>query len=87
MIPACSEATQRRPSEYLREIYYDAVVYSPGALALCLEVAGSAERVLYGSDYPHNIGDMRGCLSRVDALPFAQRKAIRGTNAQNLFNL
>ena len=87
MIPACSEATQRRPSEYLREIYYDAVVYSPGALALCLEVAGSAERVLYGSDYPHNIGDMRGCLARVDALPKATAHKIRGANAGKLFKL
>jgi len=87
MIPACAEVIERRPSEYLREIYYDAVVYSPAALALCLEVAGSDERVLYGSDYPHNIGDMRGCLARVDALPAATSRRVRGANAAKLFKL
>ena len=87
MIPACAEVTQTKPSEYLRRIYYDAVLYSPGALALCLEAAGSDERVLYGSDYPHNIGDMAGCLARVDALPRAAARNVRGTNAMRLFGL
>ena len=86
-IPACSAVTQVKPSEYLRRIYYDAVVYAPSALALCLEVAGSDERVLYGSDYPHNIGDMRGCLARVDALPPATARKVRGGNAERLFRL
>jgi len=86
-IPACSEATATRPSEYLRRIYYDSVVYTPEALGLCLEVAGSADRVLYGSDYPHNIGDMRGCLERVDGLPTAAARKVRGRNAVTLLNL
>ncbi len=86
-LPAASEVIHEKPSEYLRRIYYDAVLYSPSALALCIEVAGSADRVLYGSDYPHNIGDMAGCLSRVDALPSLTARRIRGANALRLFNL
>lgn len=86
-IPACAEVTRTKPSEYLRRIWYDAVVYDPGALGLCIEVAGGAERVLYGSDYPHNIGDMPGCLARVDALPPAAANRIRGRNATELFGL
>jgi aminocarboxymuconate-semialdehyde decarboxylase len=78
---------RRPPSEYLRHIYYDAVLYTPAALALCIEVAGSDERVLYGSDYPHNIGDMSGCLARVDALSGASAKRIRGDNARRLLKL
>ena len=35
---------------------------------MCVSVCGT-DNVLYGSDYPHTIGDMAGCLSRVDALP------------------
>jgi len=27
------------------------------------------DNVLYGSDYPHNIGDMKGCLSRSTPCP------------------
>ena len=45
------------------------------------------DNVLYGSDYPHNIGDMKGCLARVDALPPAARDAVRGGNAQRIFRL
>jgi aminocarboxymuconate-semialdehyde decarboxylase len=48
---------------------------------------GGEGNVLYGSDYPHNIGDMKGCLSRVDALPPATRDAVRGGNAARIFNL
>jgi aminocarboxymuconate-semialdehyde decarboxylase len=86
-IPASSSVTQTKPSEYLRRIYYDAVVYDPSALSLCLEVAGSDEQVLYGSDYPHNIGDMRGCLARVDALAPETARKLRGRNAERLFKL
>jgi aminocarboxymuconate-semialdehyde decarboxylase len=78
---------KERPSAYLQRIYYDAVLYSESALRLCIEVAGSDERVLYGSDYPHNIGDMSGCLQRVDALSASSARRIRGSNAVRLFNL
>ncbi len=62
MIPGCSEVIKDKPSNYLQRIWYDTVVYDPRALELCISVAGSPDRVLYGSDYPHNIGDMIGCL-------------------------
>jgi len=45
------------------------------------------DNVLYGSDYPHNIGDMKGCLSRVDALPGDVREKVRGGNAGKIFRL
>jgi aminocarboxymuconate-semialdehyde decarboxylase len=83
---AARQHTSRPPSEYLRHIYYDAVCYRPEALALAIEVGG-ADHVMYGSDYPHNIGDMVGCLARVDALPAVQREAIRGGNAKRVFKL
>jgi aminocarboxymuconate-semialdehyde decarboxylase len=43
--------------------------------------------VLYGSDYPHNIGVMAGCWSRGVALPGAQAKRVRGAAARELFGL
>ena len=87
MIPACSSVIKDKPSEYLKRIWYDTVVYDQRALEMCIAVAGSPDRVLYGSDYPHNIGDMEGCLARVDALPGAQAKRIRGAAARELFGL
>ena len=74
------------PSEYLRRVYYDAVTYQQEALELCIAVGG-ADKVMYGSDYPHDIGDMKGCLERVDALPPDQRDAVRGANAARIFDL
>jgi aminocarboxymuconate-semialdehyde decarboxylase len=87
MIPACAEAIKDKPSTYLQRIWYDTVVYDPRALDLCISVAGSPDRVLYGSDYPHNIGDMAGCLSRVRERPADQAKRICQTNAEKLFRL
>jgi len=83
---ASREKISRPPSEYFARLYYDAVVYQANALAACIDLAG-ASHVLYGSDYPHQTGDMPGCLARVDALPGDQREAIRGRNAQALFKL
>jgi aminocarboxymuconate-semialdehyde decarboxylase len=83
-IPACREKISIRPSEYMSRIYADSVVFSQDVLALCIEEFG-ADNVMYGSDYPHTIGDMPGCLARVDALPDAQRDKVRGRNAQRIF--
>jgi aminocarboxymuconate-semialdehyde decarboxylase len=86
-IPACSSAIKNKPSSYLQRIYYDTVVYEQAALELCIKVAGSADNVMYGSDYPHNIGDMVGCLARVNALPAEQARRIAGKNAERIFGL
>jgi aminocarboxymuconate-semialdehyde decarboxylase len=85
-MPACRERISSRPSTYLRNIYYDSVVFQQESLELAIRVGGE-DKVLYGSDYPHNIGDMEGCLARVDALPPAQRDAVRGGNAMRIFKL
>jgi len=86
MIPACAAATNEKPSSYLRRIYYDSVVYTQDALELCIKVGGE-ENMLYGSDYPHNIGDMKGCLARVNALPSSVAEKVRDRNAMRIFDL
>jgi aminocarboxymuconate-semialdehyde decarboxylase len=83
-IPACREKIQRKPSEYLSKIYVDAVLFSHEALALTRQVMGD-HNILYGSDYPHTIGDMPGTIRRVNALPPVARNLIRGANAQRIF--
>ena len=86
MIPACSAVIKEKPSTYLRRILYDTVVYDQRALQMCLEVGGDGN-MLYGSDYPHNIGDMAGCLARVNALPADQARRAAGENARRVFKL
>jgi aminocarboxymuconate-semialdehyde decarboxylase len=85
-IPACREKISVRPSAYLPRIYADAVVFSPDVLELCVKTFG-ADNVLYGSDYPHTIGDMPGCLKRVNALPDTARDKVCGSNALRIFGL
>jgi aminocarboxymuconate-semialdehyde decarboxylase len=85
-IPACREKIAVRPSEHLPRICADAVLFSPDVLELCVKTFG-ADNVLYGSDYPHTIGDMPGCLKRVNALPDTARDKVRGGNALRIFGL
>ena len=83
-IPACRTQTREKPSLHARRIYADAVVFTDEALAMAVSVFGSGN-VLYGSDYPHTIGDPIGCLARVDRLPDGVRERVRGRNAERIF--
>jgi len=85
-IPAARAKTSEPPRNYMRRIYVDSVVFRQDVLNMCVSVCGT-DNVLYGSDYPHTIGDMAGCLSRVDALPDGVRHQVRGLNAQRIFKL
>lgn len=84
--PAAREKLRRPPTEVLRQVYCDSVLFRQDALELAVNVFGP-DNVMYGSDYPHQIGDMVGCLQRVDALPGETRHKVRGRNVQRLFKL
>ena len=45
----------RRPSDYLREIFVDALVYTPRALRFLVDEQG-ADHVTIGTDYPFDMG-------------------------------
>ncbi|MCL1848939.1 MAG: amidohydrolase [Clostridiales bacterium] len=85
-VPAAREKIDRLPSSYMPQIYTDSVVYRQSALQLCVAEFGE-DNVVFGSDYPHNIGDMAGVLTRVDALSAGARDKIRSKNAVRLLNL
>jgi aminocarboxymuconate-semialdehyde decarboxylase len=87
-IPETRARIARRPSEYLQRLYYDTVCYDEQALRLACELAGP-DHLLYGSDYPHTIGDMAGCAARIEALAIgeAEMELIRAGNARRLFGL
>jgi aminocarboxymuconate-semialdehyde decarboxylase len=75
-IPAARERIKAKPSEYLQRIWYDTVVYDPRALEMCIAVAGSPDRVLYGSTtgktrpWP---GARRACATRPKTGPTSLR--------------
>jgi aminocarboxymuconate-semialdehyde decarboxylase len=75
-----------KPTDYLRRIWYDCITYDPGALRYLISVVGP-ERVMFGTDWPHQVHDVAGSLANTGALPTQERDAIRGTNAIALFRL
>lgn len=75
-----------RPSVYLKRIYYDCITYNLGALRYLIGVVG-VDRVLYGTDYPHQVQDMAGALANTETLPPDQCRAIRSENALRVFGL
>ncbi len=87
-IPDARARISKRPSEYLKALYYDTVSYDVEALLLAYRLAGPGH-LLYGTDYPHNIGDMPGCAERISALPIPEpeKDLIRSGNARRLFRL
>src|SRR5262249_11008130 len=85
------ELPQRRkmkdkPTDYLRRLYYDCINYNPGAMRYLIAVVGP-ERVLFGTDWPHQVHDIKGSFAYTAALPPDQRDAIRSTNARALFKI
>jgi aminocarboxymuconate-semialdehyde decarboxylase len=75
---------KRRPIDYLRHIYYDCITYSPPSLEFLVSVAG-ADRVMFGTDWPHQVYDIRGAFAGTAPLPKDQCDAIRGNNALRVF--
>jgi aminocarboxymuconate-semialdehyde decarboxylase len=86
--PDCRADISRKPSEYLRNFYYDAVNFDPKAVRLAVDFAG-ADHVMAASDYPHQIGSIPKMKSSLDALNVtdSERKRILGENARELYNL
>lgn len=83
--PACRAHITRPPSEYLRHLYFDTVVASQPALGHLVSLVG-ADRVLFGSDYPFEIGDAEGTVSlaAIARMSDTDRDAILSGNAKRL---
>ncbi|MGB2712686.1 MAG: amidohydrolase family protein [Vicinamibacterales bacterium] len=84
----CRQHINRPPSEYLRTFYYDTVNFNPAALRLALDFAGP-DRLLAGSDYPHQIGSIPLMLETIEKLDLTSdvKEKILGGNAAALLGL
>ena len=78
---------KKKPTEYLNQIYFDALVFTPEALRHLVAQVGTSQ-VVIGSDHPipweeHPVDHVLNTPS----LNGAQRMAILGDNARRMLNL
>jgi aminocarboxymuconate-semialdehyde decarboxylase len=78
----------KAPSAYLRDLYYDSLVYSPENLRNLIEQVG-ADRIVLGTDYPFPIAsqDPVGDALAVTGLPAADLAAILSGTATELLGI
>lgn len=86
--PACRERCTVRPSEQLKRVHYDTVNFDPACLRLAIDFAG-ADRILAGSDYPHQIGSLEMMKSSLGTLGLDEEDLakIHGGNASRILGL
>jgi aminocarboxymuconate-semialdehyde decarboxylase len=76
------------PTNYLKRIYVDTVVFTPHQLAALVGVFG-ADHVLLGTDYPYDMAeyDPIGHVVGVEGFDAATVAALVGGNAEKLLGL
>jgi aminocarboxymuconate-semialdehyde decarboxylase len=86
--PDCREHIDRPPSEYMKQLYFDTVVFEPDQLEFLIRKYG-ADHILLGTDYPYDMGedDPAGLIARVEGLSEDERAAVGGLNAARLLGI
>ena len=78
----------RPPSEYLRRVYFDTVVFTPHQLKYLVETYGP-DKIVMGTDYPYDMADydpVQHVLS-VDSFSDEVREKVAGGTARALLGL
>jgi aminocarboxymuconate-semialdehyde decarboxylase len=76
------------PSEYLKKLYFDSIVYQESSLANLVRFAGG-DHVLLGTDYPFDMGeaDPVGFINTLRSVSQTEREQMLGGNARRLLNI
>lgn len=84
----CRANIDRPPSEYLKTFCYDTVNFNPDAVKFAISFAG-VDRILAGSDYPHQIGSIPLMLETIRKMDLdeASKAKILGGNAAGLLGI
>ncbi len=86
--PDCRVNIGSPPSDYLKRLCFDTMVFEPDQLAFLIEKYG-ADHILLGTDYPYDMGedDPLGLISKVAGLAPDDHAAVCGLNAARLLKL
>ena len=87
--PSCNPAIKlkKKPTEYLNQLYFDSLVFTPEALRHLVAQVG-ASQIMLGSDHPY-IWEQHPVdhIFATTTLSDAQKAAILGGNAAKLFGM
>jgi aminocarboxymuconate-semialdehyde decarboxylase len=83
--PNSMKNISRKPSQYLRNIYYDTCLYDPAVLGALVKIVGP-DRLLLGSDWPVGEPDPVGFVSRCPDLDSSQKRAVAGGRGLELIS-
>jgi aminocarboxymuconate-semialdehyde decarboxylase len=78
----------KSPAEFVRQIWFDTVVFRPDAIGYLAGVVG-ADRVMMGTDSPYDMGekDPVALVNAVPTLSAAAKSGILGGNAAKLLGV
>lgn len=84
----CREHISKSPAEFVRQIWFDTVVFRPDAIGYLAGVVG-ADRIVMGTDSPYDMGekDPVGLVKAVPNLPESAKAGILGGNAATLLGV
>jgi len=84
----CRVNISKPPSEYLKMLHFDTVVFTEHQLRFLIEEWG-AERIVMGTDYPYDMAetDPVGHVESVKGLSDADKAQVMGTNAARLLGI
>jgi aminocarboxymuconate-semialdehyde decarboxylase len=87
-VDANCQQMAKKPSEYLKQLYFDTLVYSPRVLRHLIDQVG-ADRIVMATDYPFPVAsrDPRGDVAAVSGLGESEREAILGATAARLLKI
>jgi aminocarboxymuconate-semialdehyde decarboxylase len=79
---------KKQPSEYLKKLYFDTVVFDERELKHLIEIWG-ADHIMLGTDYPFDMAepDPVGILERVKGVSRKDMALVAGGNAARLLGL
>ena len=78
---------KKPPSAYLKNIYYDNMIYRVDTIDYLRKLAG-ADHIMVGTDYPYNLGDWKA-VEKIEALdcPESEKELMLEGNAKRLLKI